>query len=149
MRWVWAALGAMVVLGGVSAPANAEPMDAATLEATFSGMSLVGVYDDGAWFSEIYAPDGTISYVDAASGHFFGEWSVRGNTFCTFYDGIDGVCLTAEQTSGNCYAFAPPPAKGSVPEGGAVFGWNALEPSTCESIPAAATVEPAAPARTK
>ena len=145
MRGVWAALGAMVLVGAVSAPANAEPMDAATLEATFSGMSLTGVYENGSWFSEIYAPDGTISYVDAEFGHLVGEWEVRNNLFCTSYDGVEGICLTAERASGNCFLFASaPPTKGPPVDEIATIGWNALEPSTCEAVATAGQ-----PARTK
>ncbi len=138
MSRLGAIVGAAILIGGVAQPASAETMDAATIEATFSGMSFLGVYDDGTWFSEIYAPDGSISYVDAVVGHHVGDWSVRGNTFCTFYTDMDGVCLTAEQTSANCYLMAPPPAtKGAVSEGSVTIGWNALEPSTCESLPTA------------
>lgn len=140
MRKIAAAAGAVILALAHAAPAGAEPMDGATLEATFSGMSFLGTYEDGSWFSEIYAPDGSISYVDAVVGHHFGNWEVRGNNFCTTYVDIEGVCLTAEQTSENCYLFAPPrPAKGPAPvDTGTVIGWNALEPSTCESIAVAA-----------
>jgi hypothetical protein len=149
MRLVGVAFGAAVLAAGFALPAAAEPMDGPTLEATFSGMSFLGIYEDGAWFSEIYAPDGSISYVDNAVGHHFGNWEVRGNTFCTEYVDLEGVCLTAEQTSANCYFFAPPPpAKGREPvDTGTVIGWNALEPSTCESVPSVADAPP--PPRTK
>lgn len=143
MKTVGAAVAAAIVLAGAIVPARAEVMDAATLEATFSGMSLIGVYDDGTWFSEIYAPDGSISYVDE-QGHWFGEWHVSGNQFCTDYEGINGVCLTAERISENCYFFAPPPpTKGQPPSDvPPVVGWNALAPTTCEISAAAAPTAP-------
>ena len=133
MSRLGAIVGAAILIGGVAQPASAETMDAATIEATFSGMSFLGVYDDGTWFSEIYAPDGSISYVDVANGHLAGEWEVRGDTFCTTYEDGQGACLTAEQVSSNCYIFAEPPRKGAEPALGVVIGWNALEESTCEA----------------
>lgn len=136
MKRVGCAIASVVLAACGAGRAAAEPMDGATIEATFPGMSLTGIYDDGSRFSEIYAPDGTISYVDVANGHLTGEWEVRGDTFCTTYQDGQGACLTAEQVSSNCYIFAEPPRKGAEPALGVVIGWNAIEPSTCE-IPAA------------
>ncbi len=133
MRRVGLASAAVVLVAGGAGLAAAETMDGATIEATFSGMSLTGIYDDGSRYSEIYAPDGSISYVDVANGHLAGEWEVRGDTFCTTYEDGQGACLTAEQVSSNCYIFAEPPRKGAEPALGVVIGWNALEESTCEA----------------
>lgn len=143
MKTVGAAVAAAMIIAGANIPARAEVMNAATLEETFSGMSLIGIYEDGSWFSEIYAPDGSISYVDD-QGHWFGEWHVSGTLFCTDYEGVEGVCLTAERISSNCFLFAPPPpTKGQPPSDiPPVYGWSALAPTTCEISTASA---PAAP----
>jgi hypothetical protein len=145
MKLVGASVAAMILAAAAGGPAAAqELMDAASMEATFSGMSLTGIYDDGSMFSEIYAPDGTLSYVDA-NGHLAGTWEVRDNTFCTFYEDGQSTCLTAEQVSDNCYVFAEPAGAGKGKgeqdadmDLGVVIGWSAIEPSTCAAVATAA-----------
>jgi hypothetical protein len=104
------------------------------LTRTFRGMTLDGVYNDGGFFSETYAPDGTISYLDR-NGRNEGTWSVSNGAFCTFYVKQEGSCFFVRREGANCFAFYEPKAG---PNGTKVprddwtsRGWNRANPSTC------------------
>jgi hypothetical protein len=104
------------------------------LTRTFPGMTLDGVYKDGGFFSETYAPDGTIRYLDA-NGRGEGNWSVRDGAFCTFYTKQEGSCFFVRQEGANCFAFFEPkagPAGTRVPrDEWTSRGWSRASPSTC------------------
>jgi hypothetical protein len=106
----------------------------ADLAATFTGMTLDGVYQDGGFFSETYAPDGTIRYVDA-NGRSEGSWAVKDGAFCTFYKSQEGSCFFVRREGTNCFAFFEPkagPGGSKVPrEDWTSRGWNRASPSTC------------------
>ena len=70
----------------------------------FRGITLDGIYDDGAFFSETYFDDGSIRYHDS-QGADSGEWSVSGDTFCTFYEDQTGACFFVERDGVNCFTF--------------------------------------------
>jgi len=127
---LWLALSAM------AAPAFAAGTLLANddLGRTFSGVTLDGVYKDGGFFSETYAADGTISYLDA-NGKADGTWSVKDGAFCTFYKKQEGSCFFVKQEGSNCFAFFEPkagPSGSKVPrEEWTSRGWNRANPSTC------------------
>lgn len=79
-------------------------VDADTLDGTFRGTILEGVYPDGSSFREAYMENGKLFYVDS-SGIVGGDWSVENDTFCTTYEDGNGGCffVTFEET--DCFVF--------------------------------------------
>ena len=121
--------------------AAAERLDEAEITASFTGMTLAGIYDGegGGQFSEMYIDNGAVSYFDA-KGFFTGTWDVRNGTLCTFYDGMEGGCFAVERESENCFVFlAAATGKGkTASDNGEVIarGWDSASPSTCEGVAA-------------
>src|SRR5438309_11554209 len=70
----------------------------------FRGITLDGIYRGGGVFSETYNEDGTIRYHDA-KGADSGQWSVKGDTFCTYYDRQPGACFYVLGHGENCFTF--------------------------------------------
>jgi hypothetical protein len=132
---------ALVFVAAAGLASAGEPMDAAAINDTFSGITLDGVYQDGSFFSETYNEDGTIRYhdVDRADS---GEWSVKDRTFCTFYEGQEGACFFVERDGANCFTFfaAVEDSGGhQVPEDAWTSrGWNRDHAPTCPKPPEAA-----------
>lgn len=129
------ALGLLAALPG--AASAGERLDGSELAATFSGMTLDGVYSSGDGFTETYRADHSILYVDA-NGVVSGKWSVKGDHFCTFYTGMDGGCFMIETNGANCFTFyVADPASGGVDQ----MQWNARGwdrdegESTCPTVP--------------
>lgn len=134
-----ATLAAMFALAWSTAEAG-ESMAAAEIETTFRGITLDGVYNDGSFFSETYFDDGSIRYHDAL-GADSGDWSVRGNMFCTFYHALQGSCFFVVREGDNCFTFFEP-RRGSggeiVPrESWTSRGWNREHEATCVRPPEA------------
>lgn len=75
------------------------------LTATFAGKTFRGAYQDGIGWREAYLSDGRVDYEDdfrAAAG----DWSVRDDWLCTFYDnGLGGGCFAVIRRSANCFDF--------------------------------------------
>jgi hypothetical protein len=115
----------------------AERLDDDAITATLSGVTLEGVYGDGARFSEMYIDNGRVSYFDAR-GFVTGTWEVKGGTLCTFYEGMEGGCFAVERESENCFVFLAA-SSGKGKEGGesgeiVARGWDSARPSTCEGV---------------
>src|SRR5215211_3522990 len=85
------------------AVAAAERLSGDDITKTLGGMTLDGIYEDGSFFSETYFEDGTIRYHDSR-GADSGEWSVEGETFCTFYEDQSGACFFVEREGANCFS---------------------------------------------
>jgi hypothetical protein len=104
------------------------------LAPTFRGITLDGVYQDGGFFSETYAADGTIRYFDG-NGKANGNWSVKDGAFCTFYENQEGSCFFVRREGPNCFAFFEPkvgPGASRLPrDEWTSRGWNRASPSTC------------------
>lgn len=130
------ALAALVVACPMAAAG--ERLAGSAIEATFKGMTLDGIYDDGAFFSETYFDDGSIRYHDD-QGADSGEWSVKGDTFCTFYEGQDGACFFVERDGTNCFTFfeaTEDTSKNLTPrETWTSRGWDRKAEATCPSPP--------------
>jgi hypothetical protein len=122
------------------AEAAGSRMAEADIEQAFRGVTLDGVYYDGSFFSETYFEDGTIRYHDAF-GADSGDWSVRENMFCTFYDGQQGACFFVVREGKNCFTFYEPvkaPDGTMKPrEDWTSRGWNRQEEATCSEAPEA------------
>jgi hypothetical protein len=125
-------LTAILVAGG-AAFANGR-MDGKEIGRVFAGATLEGVYFDGSFFTEEYRRDGTIGYHDAEHEDA-GRWSVRGDTFCTFYEDREGACFFVVRQGKNCFSFfeqklgsdgTPVPREEWTSQ-----GWLRSEPSTC------------------
>ena len=120
--------------------AGGARMSGAEIGATFRGITLDGIYDDGAFFSETYFEDGTIRYHDV-DGADSGEWSVEGDTFCTFYEGQTGACFFVEREGDNCFTFFEAVEGGTdrlaPAEAWTSRGWNRDADPTCETPPGA------------
>jgi hypothetical protein len=117
-----------------------QSMVASDIEATFRGITLDGVYNDGTFFSETYFEDGTIRYHDAA-GADSGEWSVQDNMFCTFYEEQQGACFFVVRDGRNCFTFYEPTR---APDGRKIprqiwtsRGWDRRDGATCAKPPEA------------
>jgi hypothetical protein len=125
-------LTAILVAGG-AAFANGR-MDGEEITNVFSGATLQGVYFDGSFFTEEYRRDGTIGYHDAEHEDA-GRWSVRNDTFCTFYDDREGACFFVVRQGKNCFSFFEQKLGSdgtAVPrEEWTSQGWLRSEPSTC------------------
>ncbi|MBZ0228600.1 MAG: hypothetical protein K8F58_09155 [Bauldia sp.] len=139
MRLVPVVIALHFALSAAGAAAG-ERMSGKDVEATFRGMTLDGIYDDGAFFSETYFEDGTIRYHDS-SGADSGEWSVSGDMFCTFYEDQTGACFFVERDGANCFTFFE-----SIEDGQGHMaprrewtsrGWSRDRDSTCPTAPGA------------
>jgi hypothetical protein len=128
---------AFVALGALPVAAS-ERMIAADIQKTFSGMTLDGVYNDNSYFSETYNDDGTIRYHDTEQSDS-GQWTVKGNTFCTFYQLQEGACFFVERDGDNCFTFfeAIKGDNGQMSEAKdwTSRGWDRKSPDTCPSKP--------------
>ena len=102
------------------------------------GITLDGIYPTGAFFSETYGEDGTIHYHDA-DGADKGDWSVRGDTFCTFYHRQAGGCFYVVSHGANCFTFhrSAEDKTGRRAPGAewSAEGWNRDRPATCPKSP--------------
>ena len=88
---------------------------------------------------DLFKDDGSIRYHDV-NGSDSGEWSVKDDTFCTFYESQQGACFFVERDGKNCFTFfeargdqnGPPP-----PSTWTSRGWNRESKSTCPTPPGA------------
>lgn len=92
-----------LTLTGSAANAG-DNMKGLEIEEIFPGITLDGVYNDERVFSETYFDDGSIRYRDNR-GADRGDWSVRGDMLCTFYEGLQGGCFFVIRESPNCFVF--------------------------------------------
>jgi len=132
---------AILLLSLAAAPAAAGgPLHGFEIRRAFSGITLDGIYRGGAFFSETYNEDGTIRYHDA-DGADSGQWSVKGDTFCTFYDRQPGACFYVLSHGDNCFTFhqsaEDKTGRQGPSEDWASEGWNRDRPATCEKRPEA------------
>jgi len=142
MQRVFGRLSAILVALGVGLAAQAAHAGArvpeAEIAALFSGVTLDGIYNNGAFFSETYSEDGSVRYHDI-DGSDSGQWSVRDGKFCTFYDSQEGACFFVERDGANCFTFFVPEETGSPDAGPAKDwtsrGWDRRKPSTCPTAP--------------
>ncbi len=138
MHWKTATAALLFLVSG--AQATGSRMADGDIDKAFRGVTLDGVYHDGTFFSETYFEDGTIRYHDA-QGADSGDWSVRENMFCTFYEGQQGACFFVVRDGKNCFTFFEPvagPDGKSVPrEDWTSRGWNRQEEATCVKPPEA------------
>ena len=104
------------------------------------GITLDGIYPGGVFFSETYGADGTIRYHDA-NGADSGQWAVRGDTFCTFYERQPGACFYVLSHGANCFTFhqaAESKSGRRAPTSDwSAEGWNRDRPATCPKAPEA------------
>ena len=132
-------LAAMILSVSPAAVAG-YTMAAPEIEAALRGITLDGTYYDGSFFSETYFDDGSIRYHDAL-GADSGDWSVRGDMFCTFYDALQGSCFFVVREGENCFTFFEPergPDGEIVPrESWTSRGWNREHQATCNKPPEA------------
>lgn len=124
-------LAAQTALAGTRVPE-------AEIAGFLSGVTLDGIYNNGAFFSETYAEDGSVRYHDV-DGSDSGRWSVRDGKFCTFYDKQEGACFFVERDGTNCFTFFVPDEAGGPNAGPAKDwtsrGWDRRKPSTCKTAP--------------
>lgn len=133
-------LGAAALLLAASSAGASERMFGFEMEKTFAGFTFDGIYDDGAFFSETYFEDGSIRYHDV-DGADSGQWSIEGDTFCTFYEGAQGACFFVERDGENCFTFYEAvEGEGGAPKASDTWtsrAWNRESDSTCETPPGA------------
>ena len=126
---------ACLLAAGASA---GERMIGKSIGDTFSGMTLDGIYNRGFLFSETYFEDGGIRYHDINRSDS-GEWSVRGDTFCTFYQDQPGACFVVERDGTNCFTFFEAiEGKDGVVSAAPQWtsrGWNRERQPTCPTPP--------------
>ena len=113
-------------------------MSEAEIRKELIGPPMTGTYVDGRPWDETYYPDGHIIYHDL-DNNWQGEWSFRGNGFCTYYnDEANGGCWRIVKTSENCYEFYAIGRLGKDGKGAGdksirwvARGWRASLASTC------------------
>jgi hypothetical protein len=139
------AITSLTLLFALAPPAHAgdestvqKRMDGIAISSTFPNMSMTGNYSDGMKFTEVYHPDGTITYSDEASQDN-GRWYVRGALFCTFYDVANGACFSVRKSGANCFEYFIEEEEDGSPSAdhGAwnSIGWDNTKPSTCDRDP--------------
>ena len=81
------------------------------------------------------------SATTTSNGADSGQWSVEGDTFCTFYESAQGACFFVERDGENCFTFyeAVEGAGGALSpsETWTSRGWNRESDSTCTTPPGA------------
>jgi hypothetical protein len=104
----------------------------------FSGVTLDGIYRNGALFTETYNTDGSLRYHDM-DGADSGQWSVKQDRFCTFYERQEGACFHVERDGDNCFTFFIATARGeedrSASRDWTSRGWDRAKPATCPTAP--------------
>lgn len=100
-----------LLVAGIAIPmaATADPspvwLSNAEIEAALSGKTIDGRYASGRAFSERYASDGRVQYMEAGAT-IGGRWSVTSGTLCTIYDNDPaGGCFRVSRVSENCFEF--------------------------------------------
>ena len=130
----------VLLLAALAPAAAGEPLHGSEIRRAFPGITLDGIYRGGAFFSETYNEDGTIRYHDADSADS-GQWTVRGDTFCTFYDRQPGACFYVLSHGPNCFTFhqsvEDTAGRKGPSENWAAEGWNRDRPATCPKAPEA------------
>ncbi|BCP55376.1 hypothetical protein K32_39930 [Kaistia sp. 32K] len=123
---------------GSAAARAGERVPEKEIEKSLSGVTLDGIYNNGAFFSETYNEDGSVRYHDI-DGSDSGQWSVQAGKFCTFYESQQGACFFVERDGPNCFTFFVPDEKGGPNAGPAKEwtsrGWDRRKPSTCPTAP--------------
>jgi hypothetical protein len=106
----------------------------------FPGITLDGVYRNGAFFSETYNEDGTIRYHDT-NGADSGRWEAILDKFCTYYESQQGACFYVVRDGTNCFTFYQVIEGRSPRDIGSddwtSRGWNRAQPATCPKAPEA------------
>ncbi|WP_421726013.1 hypothetical protein [Bauldia sp.] len=140
---IWRALAALVLLVAattIPAGAGGRHMVGFEIRMAFDGITLDGIYYDGLFFTETYFEDGSIRYHDT-EGSDSGEWIVEDDTFCTFYESLNGACFFVEREGDNCFTFfeAIADADGRLrpAEEWTSRGWDRAKDSTCITAPTA------------
>jgi hypothetical protein len=116
-----------------------ERLPGSQIDKTFAGVTLDGIYEDGTFFTETYFDDGSIRYHDVNRSDS-GEWSVRGDTFCTFYEDQSGACFFVERDGDNCFTFFEAVEESGGRKKAAEWtsrGWNRDREATCKTPPEA------------
>ncbi|WEK50706.1 MAG: hypothetical protein P0Y66_00945 [Candidatus Kaistia colombiensis] len=126
--------GAVIGLMAAQPAVASQRVPTSEIETIFSGVTLDGIYNNGAFFSETYNADGSIRYHDM-DGSDSGRWSVRDGKFCTFYDSQQGACFFVERDGGNCFTFFAPEETGGPAQDWTSRGWDRRKPSTCPTAP--------------
>ena len=136
------ALPLAALLLSTGAASAGERLSGRDLAPIFAGERIDGVYQDGSRFTETYAKDGRTDYREGGRASS-GQWSVRGDLFCTFYEAPDmpGGCFVVVRDSANCFdSFAvenEEEARSIVGDRRAwsARAWQADAISTCEGVP--------------
>lgn len=95
-RSIAAAMLGTVLLSGVAAAADQQPMSIEQMKAEIIGNSLAGLTDGGDAYVEHYAPDGRIIGLANSSERYEGRWSFRQDGLMCFKYGdgaFDGGCV--------------------------------------------------------
>ena len=130
---------ALLLLAVSAQPALAgEQMKGGDIAAALSGITLDGIYNDRSYFTETYNDDGSIRYHDTRRSDT-GQWSVKGDTFCTFYEEQSGACFYVVRDGENCFTFheAVEGTDGKLGprETWTSRGWNRAARDTCPTRP--------------
>ena len=144
MVLVFCLAGLLLQNEGARADATLLPgqMSADGIARLAGGTTFQGIYFDGQPWWETLFVGGRLDYADDFESSA-GDWSVQGDTLCTFYDRpIAGGCFALIQRSANCIDFYAVAADGTLAystrdEWVAGTGWtargaDASRPSTCD-----------------
>lgn len=96
------------------------------LSAGFNGAAYEGTYQNGVAWREVYAAGGRVIYSDDIQSAA-GEWFVRDDLLCTFYDAdLQGGCFVVMRRSENCFDFYAVDLTTNEPDA----GWAAVRNGT-------------------
>ncbi len=123
-------LFALVLLASPTAAETGRWLNAADITYMLVGRDVVGQYRNGATFTETYRGVGTIEYRDETSS-LRGTWTLKGNQFCTHYEGSPGGCYKMRLTSSNCFEYWLVDAAGTPADAWIAVASQAKYDSTC------------------
>src|SRR5262249_9352253 len=114
------ALFPVLALAALSPGSAGDRLAGAAIRDALRGVTLDGIYRGGAFFSETVEVDASVRYHDA-EGADSGQWSVKGDTFCTFYDRQPGGCFYVRIHGDNCFTFS----QSNLNRAGSEADWDA------------------------
>ena len=117
---------AVAAIPGIATASSDDILTGEQLRSELGSHTTEGFYTgDKVHFVEIYLTGGRLTY-KADNAADTGDWSIKGDTFCTMYDHIGGECWYVVKRSSKCFQFYPASSVGSDP---VIGDFTKLEPS--------------------
>ncbi len=124
----------VLVLSTQSVHASDHWLTAKDITYVFVGREIKGTYRNGVPFSETYRRVGRSEYREGETS-VSGQWSTKGDQFCTLYDGNRGGCFQIKSSGTNCFEYWLITLAGTPDKNWIARGWQSKYPSTCPALP--------------